>query len=93
MTFIFVAMIMACLAALIVCTLFIKVTDIDPSPTSIIITNTTIHVCSSATNCTTFTTFENAAQQACAILSQARVFAWYDKIKTQGHSLVDECRV
>ena len=70
--------------------------NIVSSPSSIIITNTTIHVCSSPTNCTTFTTFENAIQHAWAILSQAPVFSWHKKVATHGKefvNLLDECRV
>lgn len=66
------------------------------SPSSIIITNTTIHVCSSPTNCTTYTAFENASQHAWAILSQAPVFSWHEKVATHGKefvNLLDECRV
>jgi len=65
-------------------------------PSSIIITNTTIHVCSSPTNCTTYTAFENASQHAWTILSQAPVFSWHEKVATHGKefvNLLDECRV
>lgn len=70
------------------------------SPTSIIITNTTMHVCSSPTNCRTLTTLKNASQRAWVLLSRSHDFWEQNRTIIEGrslanllHGLLEECGV